>query len=71
MKKNLCKINDNAPEVKLFFKLPRSFKIVPLIGPYTPDLAVFLEREGEQKLYFALEIRFKEIPIRRKLYDGA
>ncbi len=44
---------------------------MPLIGPYTPDLAVFLEREGEQKLYFALEIRFKEIPIRRKLYDGA
>nr|WP_246046922.1 hypothetical protein [Bartonella mastomydis] len=34
---------------------------MPLIESYTPDLAVFLEREGEQKLYFVLEIRFKEI----------
>ncbi|WP_375619702.1 hypothetical protein [Bartonella sp. TS25HLJMH] len=35
------KINDNASEVKLFFKLPRSFKIMTLIGFYTPDLGVF------------------------------
>ncbi|WP_375652857.1 hypothetical protein [Bartonella sp. MR110HLJHH] len=41
LRKNLRKINDNASEVKLFFKLPRSFKIVTLIGFYTPDLGVF------------------------------
>ncbi|UNF29392.1 hypothetical protein [Bartonella krasnovii] len=41
-----------------------------LIGSYTPDWVVFLEREGEQKLYFVLEICLKN-PIRRKLYDGA
>ncbi|WP_375658111.1 MULTISPECIES: hypothetical protein [unclassified Bartonella] len=41
LRKNLRKINDNASEVKLFFKLPRSFKIVALIGSYTPDWGVF------------------------------
>ncbi|WP_375650352.1 hypothetical protein [Bartonella sp. OT172YNZD] len=42
--------------------MPRSFKIATLIGSYTPDWAL-LEREGEQKLYFAhflaLEIGFE------------
>ncbi|WP_277623274.1 hypothetical protein [Bartonella krasnovii] len=28
---------DNAPDVRLFFKLPRSFKIATFIGSYTPD----------------------------------
>ncbi|WP_375625171.1 hypothetical protein [Bartonella sp. MU37NMGALS] len=41
LRKNLRKINDNASEIKLFFKLPRSFKIVVLIGSYTPDFWVF------------------------------
>ncbi|WP_375659133.1 hypothetical protein [Bartonella sp. MR30HLJHH] len=32
---------DNDSDVRLFFKLPRSFKIVMLIGSYTPDFGVF------------------------------
>ena len=46
---------DEDPDVKMFFKIPRRFKIDTPIGAYSPDWAVFLEKDGEQKLYFVLE----------------
>ncbi|UNF40787.1 DEAD/DEAH box helicase family protein [Bartonella krasnovii] len=57
VEKEFAQSLENDPEVRLFFKLPRSFKIATPIGSYTPDWAVFLEREGEQKLYFVLETK--------------
>lgn len=33
------------------------FKIETPIGSYNPDWAVFLEKDGEQKLYFILETK--------------
>lgn len=46
---------DNDPDVKMFFKIPSRFKINTPIGTYNPDWAVYLEKDGEQKLYFVLE----------------
>ncbi len=46
---------DEDPDVKMFFKIPKRFKIDTPIGAYNPDWAVFLEKNGEQKLYFVLE----------------
>jgi len=48
---------DNDPEVKMFFKLPDKFKIETPIGTYNPDWAVYLERDGTEKLYFVLETK--------------
>ncbi len=48
---------DNDPDVKMFFKLPPRFKIKTPIGNYNPDWAVYLEKNGEQKLYFVLETK--------------
>ncbi len=48
---------DNDPQVKMFFKIPRAFKIETPIGTYNPDWAVCLERDGAQKLYFVLETK--------------
>ena len=48
---------DNDPDVKMFFKIPTRFKIETPIGTYNPDWAVYLERNGEQKLYFVLETK--------------
>lgn len=48
---------DEDPDVKMFFKIPPRFKIETPIGSYNPDWAVFLERDGEQKLYFVLETK--------------
>lgn len=48
---------DEDPDVKMFFKIPKRFKIETPIGSYTPDWAVFLEKDGEQKLYFVLETK--------------
>ena len=41
----------------MFFKIPSRFKIETPIGNYNPDWAVFLEKNGEQKLYFVLETK--------------
>lgn len=46
---------DEDPDVKIFFKIPSRFKIETPIGSYNPDWAVFMEKDGEQKLFFVLE----------------
>lgn len=48
---------DNDPDVKMFFKIPNRFKIETPIGTYNPDWAVYLEQNGEKKLYFVLETK--------------
>ena len=48
---------DNDPEVKLFLKIPRNFKIDTPIGTYNPDWAVYMNRDGLEKLYFILETK--------------
>ena len=48
---------DKDPDVKMFFKIPSRFKIETPIGTYNPDWAVYLEKNGEQKLYFVLETK--------------
>lgn len=48
---------DNDPEVKMFFKIPKKFKIETPIGTYNPDWAVYLDHNGIQKMYFVLETK--------------
>jgi len=48
---------DNDPDVKMFFKIPSRFKIETPIGTYNPDWAVYLTKNGEEKLYFVLETK--------------
>ena len=51
---------DNDPDVKMFFKIPDRFKIDTPIGTYNPDWAVYLTKNGEEKLYFVLETKGSE-----------
>jgi type III restriction enzyme len=48
---------DNDPDVKMFFKIPDKFKVETPIGTYNPDWAVYLNKNGEEKLYFILETK--------------
>jgi len=41
----------------MFFKIPSRFKIETPIGTYNPDWAVYLEHNGDKKLYFVLETK--------------
>jgi len=67
---------DNDPDVKMFFKIPSRFKIETPIGTYNPDWAVYLTRNGEEKLYFILETKGTEnifdlrTPERLKIHCG-
>ncbi len=57
---------DNDPDVKMFFKIPENFKIDTPIGNYNPDWAVFLNKNGEEKLYFVIETKGSLNPYERK-----
>jgi len=48
---------DDDPRVKMFFKIPRHFKIDTPIGTYNPDWAVYLEENGDKKMYFIIETK--------------
>jgi len=48
---------DNDPDVKMFFKIPERFKIDTPIGTYNPDWAVYMDKDGVQKLFFVLETK--------------
>ena len=41
----------------MFIKIPGKFKIETPIGTYNPDWAVYLEHNGDKKLYFVLETK--------------
>lgn len=48
---------DLAEEVKVFAKLPNSFKIDTPLGSYNPDWAYVEEKDGENRVYFVTETK--------------
>ncbi|MPQ43161.1 type III restriction-modification system endonuclease [Clostridium tarantellae] len=48
---------ENNDKIKVYAKLPREFKVDTPIGPYNPDWAILLEKDGEEKLYFVVETK--------------
>ena len=52
-----AKVLDRDEDVELFFKIPSRFTIDTPIGTYNPDWAVYLNHEGNRKLYFVLETK--------------
>jgi type III restriction enzyme len=48
---------ENNNSVKIYTKLPNWFVIDTLIGKYTPDWAVLIDKHGEEKLYFVVETK--------------
>jgi len=51
----LIKDFENSENIKLYAKLPTTFKINTPLGNYSPDWAVLYDENGEKKLYFVLE----------------
>jgi type III restriction enzyme len=43
--------------VVLYAKLPSWFKVPTPLGPYNPDWAILLDRDGVQRLYFVVETK--------------
>lgn len=57
--------------VKVYAKLPSWFIIDTPLGGYNPDWAVFIEKDGEEKLYFVIETKGNiiEEELRGREYD--
>jgi type III restriction enzyme len=43
--------------VVLYAKLPSWFKVPTPLGPYNPDWALLMEKDGVQRLYFVVETK--------------
>jgi len=52
-----AKALDSDPDVKMFFKIPPKFVIETPIGTYNPDWAVYMDKDGVEKLYFVIETK--------------
>ena len=48
---------DEAKEVIVYAKLPRSFKIPTPVGNYAPDWAIAMERDGVKDIFFIAETK--------------
>ena len=59
IEKNLAASFERNDAIKLYAKLPPSFKISTPLGSYNPDWAIVVEKEGEEKLYFVVESKGK------------
>jgi len=57
--------------IKVYTKLPGWFVIDTPLGGYNPDWAVFVEKDGEEKLYFVIETKgnIVEEELRGREYD--
>jgi len=43
--------------IKVYAKLPGWFKVPTPLGPYNPDWAVLVEKDGVERLYFVVETK--------------
>lgn len=43
--------------IKVYAKLPSWFKVPTPLGPYNPDWAVLVEKDGTERLYFVVETK--------------
>ena len=46
-----------SEQVKMYVKLPSTFRIHTPLGPYNPDWALVLDIEGKNHLYFVVETK--------------
>ncbi len=60
---NFAEKFENNKKVLKYVKLPSKFKIPTPLGPYNPDWAVLIDKNGERKLYFVLETKRENLQI--------
>jgi type III restriction enzyme len=58
-------------DVKLYVKLPRWFTVPTPLGEYSPDWAVVIEENGEEKVYFIVETKGSSSPEDLRFRENA
>ena len=48
---------ENNEAIKVYAKLPGWFRVPTPLGPYNPDWAVLVEKDGTERLYFVVETK--------------
>ena len=54
---------ENNKHILKYVKLPSKFKVPSPLGPYNPDWAVLVDKDGERKLYFVLETKRENLQV--------
>lgn len=57
IERDFVKRLEHDENVVLYTKLPIWFKIMTPIGNYNPDWAIYLNKDGEKKMYFVIETK--------------
>jgi len=71
IEENFAKAFNENSNVKLFTKLPSWFKINTPLGTYTPDWAVLIEKDNEEKLYFVVESKGSDLGLDIKTAESS
>lgn len=54
----------------MFFKIPSQFKIKTPIGTYNPDWAVYIDKNGVEKMFFVLETKGSVLADERRATEN-
>lgn len=54
---------ENNKYILKYVKLPSKFTVSTPLGPYNPDWAVLVDKDGERKLYFVLETKRENLQV--------
>lgn len=60
---NFAEQFENNKHILKYVKLPSKFKVPTPLGPYNPDWAVLVDKDGERKLYFVLETKRENLQV--------
>ncbi len=63
-------IDRHKDGVKVFTKLPMRFKIMTPLGGYSPDWAIFIEKDEKGQLYLVRETKFAEGKSREEILNN-
>lgn len=55
--RKFAELLDSREDIKLFMKLPTSFKIDTPVGPYNPDWAIVKHEDGDERIYMIRETK--------------
>lgn len=55
--RNFAEEMEKNEAVKVYAKLPNWFKVPTPLGPYNPDWAVLVDKDGAERLYFVVETK--------------
>ncbi|QWF22244.1 DEAD/DEAH box helicase family protein [Nocardioides sp. LMS-CY] len=69
--RQFAELLDGRSDIKLFMKLPGTFKIDTPVGPYNPDWAIIKHEDGADRIYMIRETKSTDDEVKRRPTENA